>query len=316
MKKRNGLYNSERKESFLNTTENEKLARSAFNTFSAVEFETGEDLSNLPLETVQSVVDNCFSSREFSVKNVLKKIYEYVEWCEDRGYPTNDDLLHIELNMGSKIRSSMVASPFHLEYVLDSIFDSLDKKSIDCIYRCWFWMAFAGINQDRSVCVTVKDINFDTMTIDGSYPIYREAIPAFRFASEAQSFMYYHKLYKSSKDRASGDSLVRGFGEATENRKAYLRSNCCKRVRGANQNITYNEVRLSGLFYRTFEREQCGLPIDFDSYILQEYCFNRNDEWKPDTQMRQRLWIARKQFMSDYRNWKEAFFANMIKEEV
>lgn len=97
--------------------------------------------------------------------------------------------------------------PKHLQAILDKSFHPLESETVDCVYRCYLWMAFAGMEEANALEVKVSEIDFGPMLIEHggkSYEIYREAIPAFRMACEATEFMYEHPNYK----RGAPDILV------------------------------------------------------------------------------------------------------------
>ena len=71
----------------------------------------------------------------------------------------------LKVDMADKMRRLMVASPQHLESIMDAAFDPVDSETVDCLYRCYLWMAFSGFSEDESLSVKVSEIDFDSMMI-------------------------------------------------------------------------------------------------------------------------------------------------------
>ena len=132
----------------------------------------------------------------------LTILKEYVKWCIAMKVPgACDGMLHIEAVGLDKVRHQMVSSPLHLQRFMDSIFDSESDETIDNIYRCYFWMAYGGIDEDDTILIRNEDVDFSEMIIRYktiSVPIYREALPAFRNAVNLTSFVYKHPNYSKT----------------------------------------------------------------------------------------------------------------------
>lgn len=312
------MYNTELKTKFIRqytqSIGTAKNAESIFNAMQPYEEEWGADLCTRSTEELQSALDSILSLRGKSQTTPLVILREYAKWCIENHVPkAGDGALHVELAGGDKIRRQMVSGPVHLERCLNALFDSPDKETVDVVYRCYFWMAFAGLDEKDALLVKESDIDFGQMEIvyNGShFPIYREALPAFKKACELRDFCYEHPYYKSSvrKTRAVGELLLRGMKQpvATAIRTIVVRHTAGDNPTGTTEHqISYKRIKLSGLFYRMYERERAGLPADFSgaaSDFVAEKDYNLNGITIQSLQNREA-----KHYMNDYRRWKLAF---------
>jgi hypothetical protein len=209
-----------------------------------------------------------------------------------------------------KIRSQFVTSPYHLQVVLNRIYKSDEFPTIDCIYRTYFWLAFAGILEEDAVFVTANDVNLETLTINGKFPIYSEGVAAIKNACEQKWFdvRRYNWPNPQITPRYDGsDNILRGV-QSDNKSELTVRSIICRKIaainkRGENINITYNRVKMSGGFYRAYEREKAGLKYDFND-LVEDRIKTFNDY---STSIASRRNHLRGAFMRDYLDWKDAF---------
>lgn len=171
-----------------------------------------------------------------------------------------------------KVRKQMVTSPLHLQRYLNEVFDPEGDETIDNLYRCYYWMAFSGIREEDTLSITASDVDFMDMSIrygENCVPLYRESLPAFHNAVELPGFLYKHPNYAKEirRDRVPGDTIMRGVRATTKTMS--IRSMLSHRSAAAlqdgktKQQLSFYRVWMSGLFYRMYERERAGIPVDF-----------------------------------------------------
>lgn len=308
------MYDKERKESFLLQTNMSKVfGKSVFNTTKQREEELGKDLCEFTTGDLQPVMDTGFGSRTRTVSTAISFIRSYIRWCKEQGYPTNDGIDDVKINMGEKIKKGMVASPAHLEKILDKIFEPVSSGTLDCLYRCFLWMIYAGIKDIDAVEVKTSEIDFDLMTIEHngkSYEIYREAVPAFKLACTATQFRYINPNYSEEKqgnfrNRFLGEYLLRGFRSPKIQIKT-MRAVTYKHFKEGGVETSYNKLRLSGLFYKVYEMERCGEPVNFDGYVVEEMAKEEHHYHTNYTRNKLANTIKR-DLENDYACWKEVF---------
>lgn len=303
------MYNEERKLRFIeDAKKSEDYAKSVFHNLSCVEKEHDKDLCELPVEILQPVVNSRLGIRTRSVEIGLSILRDYERWCREQGYPVSGGIGLIEVDMADKMRRLMVASPQHLEYILNKAFEPVDSETVDCLYRCYLWMAFSGFSEDESLSVKVSDVDFDAMMIHHggkSLDIYREAVSAFKLACSATEFAYKHKNYTTRRSRFPGELLMRGM--RTDSIKlAAARSFTQRKLDAAGSDVSYGRIYLSGIFYKAYEAERYGAKVSFDDMVVSRL---RNGERKYHSNytMTKAANAIRKDLFDDYEHWKEAF---------
>lgn len=317
------MYNEELKKRFISEyTQSMYTAKVATTIFSALEEyenEWGSDLCTQSAETLQPVINEITGLRSRSQSTSLTVLREYVKWCITMKIPgACDGMLHIKAVGLDKIKKQMVSSPLHLQKYLNDIFEPENEETVDVIYRCYYWMAFSGIKEDDTLLVKAADIDLQNMQIHYAgidYPIYREAIPAFRAAIELKSFCYKHPNYTKliRKERVPGDTIMRGIRAVTKTMTIRVtlsqRSSDAIKAGKTDLHLSFYRIWMSGLFYRTYENERAGLPVNFsdvasDFMSGKEYTING---------VNQRIKVSHKQnrieknYMEDYERWKLAF---------
>ena len=314
------MYNEEQKKRFIRdytgSLSTANVAATIFNETEKYEESWGTDLCTKGVEELQPVVNEITGLRNKSQWMSLTILKEYVKWCLAMKVPgACDGMLRIEAVGLDKIKKQMVASPLHLQRYLDDIFDKEFEETIDNLYRCYFWMAYGGIDEEDTILIKTEDVDLSQMLIrykTTSVPIYREAIPAFKNAVTLTNFLYKHPNYTKPirRDRVPGDTIMRGLKATTKT--FTMRTTISKRNISAIEDgltelqLSFYRVRMSGLFYRTYEMERAGIPVTFSEAALRvmdgkTYALSGREK------------IIHKQnrierdYFDDYQRWKLAF---------
>lgn len=314
------MYNEEQKKRFikdytgsLNTA---NVATTIFNAIEKYENIWGADLCTKTAEELQPAVDDIVGLRDKSKWMTLIILKEYVKWCLVMKVPNAcDGMIHVESIGLEKVRKQMVASPLHLQRYLDSIFDEEFEETIDNVYRCYFWMAYGGIDEEDTVLVRSQEVDFSNMLIhykSTDVPIYRESIPAFKNVVTLTSFLYKHPNYTKPirRDRVPGDTIMRGLKATTK--PFTMRATLSKRnihaieIGLTDLQLSFYRVRMSGLFFRTYEMERAGIPVNFSEAALRMMDGKTYALSGRETIVHKQNRIER-DYMEDYQRWKLAF---------
>ena len=208
------MYNEERKLDFLRETrQSSEYGISVFSATEEAERLANKDLCELTSDEIQTLFDRHFGVRKRATDSAIALMQSYVKWCEDNGYSVSDGAFNLDIDMSAKIRRTMVMSPYDLGQILNETFDPVAEKTVDCLYRCFLWMAFIGIKDATAIDLKVSQVDLDMMMIhlgDRDFDIYGEAIPSLRVACEATEFTYKHAKYTTTRSRFPGDNLFRG----------------------------------------------------------------------------------------------------------
>lgn len=314
------MYNEELKVRFIkdytSSINTANVATVIFNAFEKYEDVWQADLCTQGADVLQAAVDEVVGIRAKSKWMTLTILKEYVKWCMTMKVPgACDGMLHIETVGLDKIRHQMVSSPLHLQKFLDTLFDPESEETMDNLYRCYFWMAYGGIDEDDTIFIKAEDVDLTEMVIrykDTRVPIYRESLPAFRNAVSLGSFLYKNANYKKPirRDRLVGDTIMRGIKATTKTftMRTTLSKRNIKAVKDGktDMQLSFYRVRMSGLFYRAYEMERAGIPVDFSEAAV-------NAMEGKTYSLSGRVKIEHKQnrierdYMEDYQRWKLAF---------
>lgn len=315
------MYNEELKTKFVrgytNSISTADVCQTIFNAFEQYEVEWDADLCTRSAEELQPVVDNLVGFRARSKWMRLIILKDYVKWCIGMKVPgACDGMLKIETVGLEKVKHQTVASPLHLQRYLDSICEPESEETTDNIYRCFYWLAYGGVAEEDILSIKCNDVDLDSMVVryNGTeVPIYREALPAFKNCVKLTQFVYKHPNYDKLvyKDRADGNTLVRGIRSAPSikaMRVELSRRSKAKMDEGKTDlKLSYFRVWISGLFYRMYERERAGIPVDFSAAAAQ---FMEGKTYKLDrgrnTPEAKRRQLTR-DYLEDYERWKLAF---------
>lgn len=279
------------------------------------------DICTRSTEDIQGIIDDIVGLRVKSMTLRVNILKDYTRWCIKNNISgATDGMLQIhELGL-SKVATRTVANPLHLQRYLNSIFDPEEKQSVDCTYRCYLWLAFGGMTEDDIMLVRSENVDFTDMVVQFSnrkYPIYREALTAFKICATSATLNYVNPKGKTIiYNRVDGDLLLRGY-KALPSYKT-IRSELSHHSHDAiesgktTQSISYYRAWLSGIFYRMFEWECMGNQVDFMS-TAGEYMKGRVfklDSGRNTLEAKQRQ-IA-KDYLNDYERWKKVYHPNLI----
>ena len=313
------MYNQDLKQQFIRDyTSNINTAKSVevlFNHVGKYENEIGKDICQMEKHEIDSFIDHVIGIKETTQYSEISILRNYARWyIKQMGI---EDCLSVALiqykpNGVEKIRSRMVASPLHLQNYLNKVFDKESDLTIDNLYRCFCWIAFSGIPEEYACGIKKSDIDLSTLTIstNGLYaPIYRESMQAFKNAVELNYFKYKHPLYAEVIDREriqsdflfSGIKSINGLSELRTilNKK----SASARKIGLISEQLSYNRIRLSGLFYEINNQEIAGIPVDFKQFAESEA---QGKEFKTDRKYK--INRLAKMYEVDYNKWKVAFY--------
>lgn len=305
------MYNEERKIQFIREARNsENYGRSVFRTTETYEKAAGKDFCELPLEVLQTIMNQNFGSRTRTMDVTIAFLRSYVDWCKKNGYPASDGIYNVQTQMDEKVKRLMVASPKHLQSKLDNVFSPVESGTMDCIYRCYLWMSFSGIEAAEALEVKVSEVDFTSMQIDHggmSYELYREAIPAFRMACEATEFQYEHEnpKYTQKRNRYPGEYLMRGI-RSEKIKATSIKGAIQKAFKAKGVELTYSTIRLSGIFYQAYENERMNMPVNFRN-IAAEHINKSNSTYHGSYTKSKAFNLIQRDLFNDYVCWKAVF---------
>ena len=318
------MFNHELKEKFIKEFTTSLNVRNAcvsiFNVFEKYENNWNADLCTKEAKDLQPIVEESVGMRSKSKKLRINILRDYVKWCINNNIPgACDGMLHVNTTgfETEKMRQQTVTSPLHLQMCLNQIFEPEYEETSDNIYRCFCWLAYAGVEENDILNIRTSDVDFLNMVVKykgEEFPIYRESIPTFKNCVNLVYFQYKHPNYSAKtifRARVGGDILIRGIKSTptilsmrvilSRRYKKYLNNH------EVGMKLSYSRIWISGLFYRMYERERAGLPVDF-SEAASRFMEGRTyklESGRNTLESYQRR-VAR-EYLLDYEYWKSTF---------
>jgi len=309
------VYNAEQKMEFITASYPDGAMRvevmELFAGFAPYEESWGSDLVKQPINLLQPAFDTIIESISASKAErvLLPALRKYRKWYLDRNPKAIcAGILLLKLNLDSKLRNTMVASPMHLKRVLDKVFDAPERESLDCVYRALLWMAFAGVPRDQATSITVDEVDLYSLQIhhDGKdYDIYREGLAEFHKLCELDYFMYIHRNpdYEQRRPRLNGTQLLRGYGVSSLD-IVKIGKDMSKWFSKTKWSLVYESVQACGLYYRKFELERIGEAVSFDEETAQR--ISELPEADEST-IKSNFYSIRGRYRNGYNQWKNFF---------
>ena len=269
------MFNAEQKERFLAETDlpesKQKVYRAIFESIAKYEEEWNADFCTLDTDKTQIVLDNTAGFRKRSFIVTLSMFRKYVSWCDQNMVSdVSQSIFEIEDSGLDKLKNRMVANPMHLQRYLDALCEPEEMKTISNVYRCFYWLAYAGVPDDIALKLDTSDVDFVKRVVRydfKEYPIYEQAVPAFENCINLSAFVRNNPNYNSDTkvmiERGAGSNLLRGSNETTALQTIKVEfSKMSKRAINSGKTtmkLSYNRVMLSGMYFRMYERERAGL---------------------------------------------------------
>ena len=272
------LYNTNQKEEFINSISNSESSKKEYTTIFSrigeVEELYDKDLCFMNDRDQLMEAASCIAgNRNASTQWKLRMLQRYVEWCAERFDGVSDEINNITAEDVNAIyiKNHMVSDPEDLTACLDSFLQPSEENTLDEIYKCLFWMAFAGIEKELTTNIKTSDVDLSILKDHfliihdrKQYEVPAIARKSFDICINSVAFKYINQNYTTGsiyRKRVDGDVLLRGVKASAQTYKRLMdkilikmQNNNCKR------HISYRSVELSGFFWRLSLR---GDRVDF-----------------------------------------------------
>ena len=322
------MYNEELKTKFIKESITaEARARAAyalFNSTEPYEKEWGADICTRNKDELAPVLGELVGFRKNSQTLRLYILSNYAKWCIDNKVDgACDALMNPEVDNNAKFKRQMVANPIHLQRWLDVLYSKESLETVDCVHRCYCWLAYIGLREEEILDITSDDVDLIDRVVrfrGREYQFYNESFTSFKQCVMLTSFRYVHPLITVDvyKSRASGNKLLRGVKPIKN--ISYLRSEF-SRVQGKKEHrrgikkddddldlrLSYFRIGLSGLFYRQYEAERAGMTANFNA-AAEDFIEGKTYHLKKSgntIEYKQKL--VANSYMKDYITWKKVY---------
>lgn len=242
-----------------------------------------------------------------TIRSDISAIRSYCTWAKNSGYDTSGAIYELDPNSLidlSAYREKYFPTPEALCEYMDRLFncDKFEKAEI-ATYRMYYWMAFAGVPENRVWDISCSMIALDDLIVvlDDNY-IYLPQCCADDVAC----------VYNRANCHGNLKTPILQLfnkGIASGHVGSYMKYRINKGI----SRPSFHNVKQSGLFYKAYLQEQKGFPVDsvFDSAIERTVRESGYNGWGDSALKRKVLNNRRSQlrrsFKSEYAAWKAAF---------
>lgn len=292
------VYNEELKNKFLCHLNNsgsdsviKKIYNPLFKKTENYEVECNKDIKDFSADELNRLFNNEYKGLNKKTLEIkLSSIKRYTKWCKDNNYTTSVDCVNFKLNDNvTEPDELFVKSPRDLEIkIRTNIPFSFDKTDfISAEIRAFIWFVYTGIRQKDAI-----NLKYDDLHIKEGYIKYNEKY--YEIYPEMTSDVM--RACKIIKENSIGNDNYLFVNREGNRYQVYnLTRGICLRQRTLRKNefrISLERIRLSGLFYRTYQREMLGCPPTFSEeieYHMQQSNHKTNDELKTRRQIKYSL---------------------------
>ncbi len=315
------MYNEDLKQKFIAAYTKKDSTKAAcltlFNALEKYERNLNADICTINQKILEPIVNEIVSFRSKYKITRLSILKNYANYCISMKIPgACDGLLKVDTHGLDKVKTHLVSNPMMLQNYLNCLYEPETEETTNNIYRCFYWLAYAGIEEKDILNIRCTDIDFENRMIryNGlNYPIYKEAVPAFKNCVCLTQFKYINPRHANDKylNRVPGNQLLRGVKgmQDIKTMRVSLSRVSKKRIDEGKTNLklSYQRVWLSGLFYRKYEREISGIPVSFMEDAVH---FVGNKTYKLDScrkSISNKTCEIAQNYEEDYQRWKFAF---------
>lgn len=284
------------------------LCRNIFHKTAPEEFRTEKDLCSWDEAQLRPLVEQFAGLRTTGRAAQMSLLRRYAAWCDEHtDFFVSDAVFKIKIDGSDAIRNQSVSGPDDFQRYLDAIYDPESLKTVGCVYRCYMWLAYCGLEEEEDAfyirCADV-DVERRFFYCNGErYELYPEAVRCFEIVSKLPVLKYIHPNYgEVYQPRASGldgteDTLLRTLRPISSivsfrSIQSRLRKQAVDDGR-TTKRIGYLGAFHSGQFYRQYVTENLFSMLPYYEKAERYY-------WKPDPQERD--------FYRDYERWKAVYY--------
>lgn len=322
------MFNDDKKQIFIKAYYNKQGAidriTKLFNSSERYERQFGKDLAEFSDEELLELLNNIGGFRNSSKNTSCFLINKYLRWARDNGFRVVCDGVKSDDDAAvMKFREKMIFNIDHLNRYMDAVFGEIDECTSGLLCRCYFWLAFCGVDIADAERLCDEDVDVDLMRVmvrGHEVPLYEEAIPAFKKLKSLKELRVFNPLYPDKiimMQRESGSRLLRGAKRAgvsqemvQDGKRGNMSGEVQRRTKKAvekglvTSRINYSTVKMSGTLYRMSVREEMGIKPDF-SYLAEAHL--KGKTFSSSASYNASFFRIKKNYDSDYAVWKRAY---------
>jgi site-specific recombinase XerD len=326
---KNEIYNHKQKDEYLKALSDDKIRydilEKLFKMIGRAEAHINADVADMDNVQIGQMFEFLKVSSETAIRQYVSTLKPYVMWVYRKEYNENEELSPIikgvavsKVDISKLIANKMIGSLEHMREMLDYVYEDTEsflevKSARD---RLLFGLLYLGIKVQEIHNLRKVDINYNTKEVvvdDRTYTVSDDLVENWRVYSNADKIEVTGQGGYREVPLFYSEYLFRNQvrNDATDRMDIDTIRNIVKRFwkvynEGTNEvvNVTADNVRQSGLFYKAFFDEETGVKITRE-YLVELFgkdCSDDNGDLS-----RKRLYDMTNKLLTDYNNWKYVF---------
>ena len=189
------MYNPDLKEKFILSKyasfQNRKRVTWLFDTLEELERKNNMDLCQFDVVQAQQALNLVCGVKNSYVDSILSIFRTYTRWCRANGQSGAGDAFEkISTPNIDIVRNRMISGPKELSVYLDNLFQNKPEElCADNVHRCYFWLAFMGVDWDDAFRLTESDIDLENMEVITRVSVWKSTVNRTLFLEILYDFM-------------------------------------------------------------------------------------------------------------------------------
>lgn len=322
------MYNSEQKQTFLNTITNDNSYRSFQRVFKAVqdmEEKFGKDICEMNVDELLTVLDFKTGVRITNTEQTMSLLRSYVDWCIQNGKTTSennfDKISSSEVDKTRTCRARYVKSPVEFEEMIKIAFGmNVDyNESAEIPNELMVRLCYVGLENEEIVLLEKTNVDYEAKTIksplyDCVYHVSDRILKLCKFCAEQEEVLLMAKfgmrkervcsnkyLFRNRLGTLRGKSEDSPLNKLVIPRKVKAFSDAYVESTGNYKAISCDKLRESKMLYNIYESGET-FDIYFNKVILPDIKMRNPEYTERKIQERRRI------LKGMYDLYKETFY--------
>jgi len=309
------MYNEQRKHAFIDHQADQGLQtyryQRFFNKIAPAEERIGKDICEMTEEELTETMEVFNTPGVRGGSPMRSAMRNYARWSRDQGYPVSDACFSFQFSHEHIVDGSLVGGPAELSSLLTDLYGPVGGVTNDVVHAM-LWLAYIGV--PFSDCYHIESDEFDfrnnVVIHNGRYFSFpEEAIPSFVSVCTRNEFLFRRPNGGYMRKRADGNRVLRLYKDNVFDNDKYYNSLVLRQASDRSRVITYENVRVSGLYYKILQTDK-NLTSKKVRTIIREVCLAQAME---QTRVAGKIVTEdgirknRLAMMKDFKNWLKSF---------
>lgn len=317
------MYNCQQKESYIDAVIELSLSKEAeknriaminfFNRLEVVEDDIGKDFSMMNFDEIKLVLSVlCRRTIKYQI-TVISNLKRYLQWCITNGCSLDREnrlicIKPTDVDYSLSHKMSMVKDEEQLGAYLDIVLKVMKEETSDNMYRTILYLVFSGFNLSEIIEITDDKVDIENGTIRHNENLVQLSEKCIEIVKYYKGMTHFVAAVGNNSERSIEIIKTGHLIERTVKSRISMKETLSvsisniftelKEHEGHLLSITLNNLWLSGVFYRMYEKEVSTGMLCFDEYLM-KFQDSINGAYSPS--------IIEDECRLEYERWKKAF---------